>query len=84
MPFLHSLLSTVLQRSFEQNTTQGNEKIKRVANSYLLGFKKIQKEIAVDPLLSRFKLHMPCSYDLGENEDEEMADPTEEIPRYEL
>ncbi|WAR52419.1 hypothetical protein PtB15_1B861 [Puccinia triticina] len=66
-----------------EKVQETNDKMKRVANSYLLGFKKIQKEIGVDPQLSRFKLHMPCSYD-SEIDDEEMANPTDDIPRYEL
>ncbi|OAV97425.1 hypothetical protein PTTG_26051 [Puccinia triticina 1-1 BBBD Race 1] len=66
-----------------EKVQETNDKMKRVANSYLLGYKKIQKEIGVDPQLSRFKLHMPCSYD-SEIDDEEMANPTNDIPRYEL
>ncbi|KAI7940203.1 hypothetical protein MJO28_013855 [Puccinia striiformis f. sp. tritici] len=60
-----------------------NENLKRVENSYLAGYKKLQKEFGTDPQMSRFKENMPCDPFFGEDEDDE-TDPTDEPNGYEL
>ncbi|POW02310.1 hypothetical protein PSTT_11867 [Puccinia striiformis] len=60
-----------------------NENLKRVENSYLAGYKKLQKEFGTDPQMSRFKENMPCDPFFGEDKDDE-TDPTDEPNGYEL
>ncbi|KAA1083758.1 hypothetical protein PGT21_006034 [Puccinia graminis f. sp. tritici] len=48
----------------------------KVEDSFVDGFIKIQKEYKADPLLTRFKLHMPCDPSADDvNLDQEMENP---------
>ncbi|WAQ84034.1 hypothetical protein PtA15_4A485 [Puccinia triticina] len=70
-----------------KDVTKGGEPcntLKRVGNSYLLGFKKLQIEITKDPRLDRFKRNMPLNGHLRDEDDDEVLDPAEDFPRYEI
>ncbi|WAR54875.1 hypothetical protein PtB15_4B493 [Puccinia triticina] len=46
--------------------------------------KRLQIEITKDPRLDRFKRNMPLNGHLRDEDDDEVLDPAEDFPRYEI
>ena len=66
----------------DSKPSSSHQKLKKIDDSYVDGFRKIQRDYAVDPLLSRFKTHLTCDPIINSETmlNEEAAECTEDPP----